>query len=64
MKKKWIYGTLTLGLALGSISAADHFFEISRNLDMFSAVYKDVNSSYVDETDPSKLMRTCIDGML
>ena len=64
MKKKWLYGALTLGLALGSISAADHFFEISRNLDVFSAVYKDVNTSYVDETDPSKLMRTCIDGML
>jgi carboxyl-terminal processing protease len=55
---------LTLGLALGSISAADHFFEISRNIEVFSAVYKDVNTSYVDETDPSKLMRTCIDGML
>jgi carboxyl-terminal processing protease len=64
MKKKWLYGVLTVGFALGSISAADHFFEISRNLDVFSAVYKDVNSSYVDETDPSKLMRTCIDGML
>ncbi|MCW3128461.1 MAG: C-terminal processing peptidase [Bacteroidetes bacterium] len=64
MKKKWLYGILGLGLAVGSISAADHFFEISRNLDVLSAVYKDVNGSYVDETDPSKLMRTCIDGML
>jgi carboxyl-terminal processing protease len=64
MKKKVLYGILGLGLAVGSISAADHFFEISRNLDMFAAVYKDVNSSYVDETDASKLMRTCIDGML
>lgn len=64
MKKKVLYGILGLGLAVGSISAADHFFEISRNLDMLSAVYKDVNTSYVDETDPSKLMRTCIDGML
>jgi carboxyl-terminal processing protease len=27
-------------------------------------VYKDVNNSYVDDIDPSKLMRTCIDGML
>ena len=64
MKKKWLYGSLVLVMALGSISAADHFFDISRNIDVFTAVYKDVNGSYVDDTDPSKLMRTCIDGML
>ena len=64
MKKKWLYGVLVLAGAMGSISAADHYFEISRNLDVFTALYKDVNASYVDDTDPSKLMRTCIDGML
>lgn len=51
-------------MAGGSIAAADHYFDISKNIDVLAAVYKDVNSSYVDETDPSKLMRTCIDGML
>ena len=64
MKKKWIYGVLIAVVSLGSISAADHYFEITRNLDVFIALYKDVNASYVDDTDPSKLMRTCIDGML
>ena len=64
MKKKWIYGVLIAVVSLGSISAADHYFEITRNLDVFTALYKDVNASYVDDTDPSKLMRTCIDGML
>jgi len=49
---------------MGSISATDHYFEISRNLDVFASLYKDVNASYVDDTDPSKLMRICIDGML
>lgn len=51
-------------MAGGSIAAADHYFDISKNIDVLAAVYKDVNSSYVDETDPNKLMRTCIDGML
>jgi len=64
MKKKWIYGALIVVVAMGSISASDHYFEISRNLDVFTALFKDVNASYVDDTDPSKLMRTCIDGML
>ena len=64
MKKKWIYGVLIVFISTGFISAADHYFEISRNLDVFTALFKDVNASYVDDTDPSKLMRTCIDGML
>ena len=64
MKKKWIYGALIVVVAMGSISASDHYFDISRNLDVFAALFKDVNASYVDDTDPSKLMRTCIDGML
>jgi carboxyl-terminal processing protease len=64
MKKRWIYGLLIVFISTGFISAADHYFEISRNLDVFTALFKDVNASYVDDTDPSKLMRTCIDGML
>ena len=64
MKKKWIYGLLIMVVSGSLISASDHYFEISRNLDVFTALFKDVNASYVDDTDPSKLMRTCIDGML
>ena len=64
MKKKWIYGGLIVVLSMAMVSASDHYFEISRNLDVFTALFKDVNASYVDDTDPSKLMRTCIDGML
>lgn len=51
-------------LSLGLMSFADNYFEISKNLDIFSALFKEVNTYYVDEVEPSKLMRTCIDGML
>lgn len=44
--------------------AADNYFELSKNIDVFSALYKDVNTYYVDDVEPSKLMRNCIDGML
>ena len=65
MKKKWIYGVLIAVVTMTSIAATtDHYFEISRSIDIFAALFKDVNNSYVDDTDPSKLMRTCIDGML
>ena len=64
MNKKWIYGGLIVVLSMSMVSASDHYFEISRNLDVFTSLFKDVNASYVDDTDPSKLMRICIDGML
>lgn len=51
-------------LAIGTMSFADEYFEISKNIDVFSALYKEVNTYYVDDVEPSKLMRSCIDGML
>ena len=51
-------------IAIGSMSFADYYFEISKNIDIFSSLFKEVNTFYVDDVEPSKLMRTCIDGML
>lgn len=41
-----------------------NFFEISKNLDVFATLYKELNTYYVDDVEPSKLMRTGIDAML
>lgn len=52
-------------VAIGSMAfAADNYFEISKNIDVFSSLFKEVNTYYVDDVEPSKLMRACIDGML
>jgi len=40
------------------------YFEISKNLDIFATLYKELNSYYVDEVEPGKLIRTGIDAML
>jgi carboxyl-terminal processing protease len=64
MNKRWIYGLIVGVAAWVSIAAADHYFDVSRNLDVFSALYKDLNNYYVDDASPSKLMRTSIDAML
>lgn len=45
-------------------SAANSYFELSKQLDIFGALFKEINNVYVDEVEPSKLMRSCIDGML
>ncbi len=45
---------------------SDHgkYFEISKNIEIFTNLYKEINTYYVDEIDPAKLMRTGVDAML
>lgn len=43
---------------------AERYFEIAKNLDIFASLFKEVNSLYVDEINPNKLVRTGIDAML
>lgn len=51
---------------IAAIGGGDHnrFFEISKNLEIFTTLYKEVNTYYVDEVDPAKLMKTGVDAML
>ncbi len=44
--------------------AAEDYFEISKNLEIFTSVYRELNLFYVDETKPGELMKTGIDAML
>ncbi len=62
-RKSWKGFALVIIIS-GCMSFADYYFEISKNLDIFSSLFKEVNTYYVDDIEPSKLMRTCIDGML
>ena len=32
----------------------DLYFEISKNIDLFGAVYKEISLNYVDDVDPEK----------
>lgn len=40
------------------------FLKISKSIDVFGRVYREVATSYVDEIDPEKFMEAGIDGML
>jgi len=40
------------------------YFEIARNLDVFTSLFKEVNAQYVDEVKPEKLIKNGIQGML
>ncbi len=39
-------------------------FEISKNLEIFTNIYKELNTHYVDDIDPARFMRTGIEAML
>lgn len=46
------------------ISKTDIYFDISKNLELFGKVYKEISFNYVDEIDPQEFMRAGIKGML
>ena len=52
------------GLCLISATVTDPYFEITKNLEIFTSVFKELNIYYVDETDPGALMKKAIDEML
>lgn len=52
-------------LGLGFVvSNSDIYFEISKNLELFGKVYKEISFNYVDDIDPQEFMRAGIKGML
>jgi len=67
MLKKMKWGLLFV-VAFTTISAItinnDKLFEISKNLEIFVKVYKELNTNFADEIDPGTLMRTAIDAMV
>lgn len=67
MKRKlkiFITGTLIVAFGAISFSFSDKYFEISKNLDIFASLYRELNTYYVDETEPGELMKIGIDAML
>lgn len=57
--------TLVLSAVAGlTWSFKEDLFQISKNLDIFASLYKEVSINYVDETNPADLMRISIDAML
>jgi len=67
MKMKYKYILLVLVFATGMSAITvnnDRLFEISKNIEIFVKIYKELNANYVDDIDPSQLMRTGIDAMV
>jgi len=69
---KNIYKYVAVGIiSLGSIHASaqtqavqDSYFEISKNMEIFTSLFKELNTYYVDPVQPGKMMKKGIDEML
>lgn len=51
-------------VGLTSSAYVDSYFEITKNLDIFYSLFKELNLYYVDDTEPGDLMKEGIEGML
>lgn len=60
------YALLATGfsIAILSFSFKEDLFLVSKNLDIFASLYKEININYVDDTNAPQLMKTGIDAML
>lgn len=66
LMKKNKFALLFALLAIASLtwSFKEDLFLVSKNLDIFATLYKEISINYVEETDPSELMKNGIDAML
>ena len=63
-QKKIIIPFLASALFFGAVSFKDDFFEIAKQVEIFTEVFKAVNMNYVDQTNPGDLMSKSIRAML
>lgn len=59
-----ISGVLLLAFGALSLKEDDKRFQISKGLDIFATLFRDVNLFYVDDVQPEKMVKDGIDAML
>ena len=64
MKRKLMIGTLVLFLGIITFSFSERYFNLTKELDIFSTLFKEVNQLYVDDTNPGEMMKNALDEML
>ncbi len=64
MKKKILYPAIAILILFSTVSFKSDFFEIAKQIEIFTTMFKELNMNYVDETNPAELMDTAIKAML
>ena len=63
-KKRIILPIIASAFLFIGVSFKDDFFEIAKQIEIFTTLFKELNMNYVDETNPGDLMDKAIKGML
>lgn len=53
-----------LGMGMASFKEDDRNFQISKNLDIFNSIFKELDLFYVDTVNAEKMIQTGVEGML
>ena len=64
LKNKILIPVLIISILLTGTAFKSDFFEIAKQIEIFTTLFKELNMNYVDETNPGDLMDTAIKSML
>ncbi len=64
IKKKVLVPIIALVFLVVGSSYKSDFFEIAKQIEIFTTLFKELNMNYVDETNPAELMDNAIKNML
>lgn len=65
VKKRILIPAMAITMfVVGSGFVKSDFFEIAKQIEIFTTLFKELNMNYVDETNPAQLMDTAIKNML
>jgi carboxyl-terminal processing protease len=62
--KKWIIGVFVVVSITISVGFQSGFFEIAKQIDIYTTVFKELNMLYIDEVNPAELTHKSINHML
>jgi len=64
LKKRYIIPAVAGAFLFVGVSFKEDFFEVAKQIEIFTTLFKAVNANYVDETNPGDLMDKAIKSML
>ncbi|WP_350289557.1 S41 family peptidase [uncultured Croceitalea sp.] len=63
-KKQILVPVIAIFFLIANSSFKSDFFEIAKQIEIFTTLFKELNMNYVDETNPGELMDSAIKNML
>ncbi|WP_299098198.1 S41 family peptidase [uncultured Winogradskyella sp.] len=64
LRNKILFPAIAVLIFFGTTAFKNDFFEIAKQIEIFTTLFKEINMNYVDDTNPGSLMNTAIKSML